>query len=63
MFCITLTTADEKSILLGSGLGRKFCCSGAVETEVSCVLFFTTMSDTGIKSEWKFSISFEQKWM
>ena len=63
MLCIMLTTVDEKTILLGSELGIKFCCSGAAEFEVTCVLFFTTMSNTGIKSEWKFSITLERKWM
>ena len=28
MLCITLTTVDEKTILLGSELGIKFCCRG-----------------------------------
>ena len=63
MLCIMLTTVDEKTVLLGSELGIKFYCSGAAEFEVTCVLFFTTMSNTGIKSEWKFSIPLEQKWM
>ena len=45
MLCIMLTTVDEKTILLGSELGIKFGCSGAPEFEVTCVLFFITMSD------------------